>query len=240
MSSGAGELIWSAWVALPPAPRVRIGETDRPQARRDSTARRECEVRSEDSALIERCLANDQRAFRELIRRYERAVYSLARRMVDDEEDARDIAQEAFIRAFRSLESFERSRPFSSWIFKITSNLCIDHYRRRRLATVSLDAPVDDDPSRHLEIADQRPRPDEETARSEEERRMERLVRSLPPTYRVVILLRHQSDLSYEEIAAALDVPLGTVKARLHRAHHLLRRKLEARGERATRGRIGT
>ena len=240
MGSGAGELIWSAWNARPPAFRVRIGEADRLlPARREEPARRVWEVRSDDSVLIERCLANDQRAFRELIRRYERAVFSLARRMVDDEEEARDIAQEAFIRAFRSLESFERSRPFSSWIFKITSNLCIDHYRRRRIATVSLDAPVDDDPSRHLEVADERPRPDEETARSEEERSMERLVRSLPPAYRVVILLRHRNDLSYEEIASVLDVPLGTVKARLHRAHHLLRRKLEARADSAPRGRTG-
>lgn len=185
---------------------------------------------ADDSALIERCLLNDQRAFRELIKRYERAVYSLARRMVDDEEDARDIAQEAFIRAFRSLESFERTRPFASWIFKITSNLCIDHYRRRRLAAVSLDAEGEDRGPR-IEIADTRPRPDDDAVHSDEERRLQRLVRSLPTAYRVVILLRHQSDLSYDEIAHALGVPLGTVKARLHRAHHILRRKIEARGE---------
>ena len=158
--------------------------------------------------------------------------------MVDDEEEARDIAQEAFIRAFRSLESFEQTRPFSSWIFKITSNLCIDHYRRRRLATVSLDAPADEDRGPAIEVADARPRPDEQTSRSEEERRLEALVRSLPAPYRVVVLLRHQNDLSYEEIASTLGVPLGTVKARLHRAHHLLRRKLEARAETERSGRM--
>ena len=238
MRSGTGELTWGAWEPRPWLPRARAGEPDRARTTSAMRAERGYEVSSEDSALIERCLANDQRAFRELIRRYQRAVYSVARRMVDDEEEARDIAQEAFIRAFRSLESFERTRPFSSWIFKITSNLCIDYYRRRRLPTISLDAPVDEDQGPKFEVSDDRPRPDENVARSEDEKRLETLVRSLPATYRVVVLLRHQSDLSYEEIASALGVPLGTVKARLHRAHHLLRRKLEARAESESRGRI--
>jgi RNA polymerase sigma factor (sigma-70 family) len=234
MGSGAGELTWGRGESRPWTPRVSVGEPSRIRARKGAAAGWECDVRTDDSSLIERCLANDQRAFRDLIRRYERAVYSLARRMVDDEEEARDIAQEAFIRAFRSLESFERTRPFSSWIFKITSNLCIDYYRRRRPATLSLDAP-DEDGRPRFELADERPRPDEDAARSEDERRLEALVRSLPATYRIVVLLRHQSGLAYEEISSALGVPLGTVKARLHRAHHLLRRKLEARAESADR-----
>lgn len=238
MRSGAGESTWGAWGVRLSIPRAQTGETDRARPRLEAPVGPESEVRTEDSALIERCLTNDQRAYRELIRRYERAVYSLARRMVDDEEEARDIAQEAFIRAFRSLESFERTRPFSSWIFKITSNLCIDYYRRRRLATISLDAPADEKQGPKLEVSDHRPRPDDDLARSEEERRLDALMRSLPATYRVVVLLRHQSDLSYEEIASALGVPLGTVKARLHRAHHLLRRKLEARAESERQGRV--
>ncbi len=147
--------------------------------------------------------------------------------MVGNREDARDLAQEVFVRAFRSLHCYDDSRPFSSWIFKITSNLCIDYYRKKRLSTVSIhDTFEDDDRRPRFELVDEQPLPDEAFAGKSRGQHLETLLRSLPTRYRVVVLLRHKADLSYEEIAEELGIPLGTVKARLHRAHRLLRTKL--------------
>lgn len=182
---------------------------------------------SDDAAIVKRCLDGDQRAFQELLKRYRRSVYSLTYRMVGHREEARDLAQEVFIRAFRSLHRYDASRPFSSWIFKIASNLCIDYYRKKRLSTVSIQDTFDGEEERpRVELVDTGPTPDEIFQSRRERDRLEVLLRSLPPRYRVVVLLRHKEDMSYEEIADELDVPIGTVKARLHRAHRLLRTKL--------------
>jgi len=191
-------------------------------------------VPEDDAATVGRCLEGDQQAYQELVRRYRRAVYSIAYRMVGNREDARDLAQEVFIRAFRSLHCYDSSRPFSSWIFKITSNLCIDYYRKKKLATVSIHDTYEGEDSRpRIELIDGRPLPDEVFAGKFRGQQLDVLLRSLPPRYRVVILLRHKADLSYEEISEELGIPLGTVKARLHRAHRLLRTKLseETEGE---------
>lgn len=181
----------------------------------------------EDAPLVRRALAGDEMAYRDLLARYRNRVYGLALRMVQNADDAADIAQEAFVKAFQSLATFDLTKSFGAWIAKIAANLCIDHYRRRRLALVSLDAPIDTDRGeRTREFADGRPAPDELLGAGESERRMDALVESLPPRYRMVVVLRYKEDLSYEEIASILDIPLGTVKARLHRAHRLLKRKL--------------
>jgi RNA polymerase sigma-70 factor (ECF subfamily) len=148
--------------------------------------------------------------------------------MVQRPEDAADIVQEAFVRAFQALGSFDPNRSFGAWIARIAANLCIDHYRRRRLHLVSLDAPLDQEPGeRSRDLPDAAPLPDELVSRAESASRMDSLVQGLPPRYRIVILLRYKEDLAYEEIAEVLRLPLGTVKARLHRAHHLLKRRLE-------------
>jgi RNA polymerase sigma-70 factor (ECF subfamily) len=181
----------------------------------------------EDAPLVRRALAGDEMAYRDLLARYRNRVYGLALRMVQNADDAADIAQEAFVKAFQSLATFDLTKSFGAWIAKIAANLCIDHYRRRRLALVSLDAPIDTDRGeRTRELADGRPAPDELLGAGESERRMDALVESLPPRYRMAVVLRYKEDLAYEEIASILDIPLGTVKARLHRAHRLLKRKL--------------
>jgi RNA polymerase sigma-70 factor (ECF subfamily) len=187
-------------------------------------------VDSEDVLLVRRCLKKDERAHRELLSKYKRAVYNLAWRMVGEEEDAKDVTQEAFIRAFKSLSTYDTSRPFRTWLFRITTNLCIDYLRRRRAGVQSLDAmrPADEDGWRTADLEDPSPGPDVQHDMAEQRRMLDRLVEALPPRYKVVILLRHGRDLSYNEIAEVLRVPVGTVKARIHRAHNLLRLSLEA------------
>ena len=183
---------------------------------------------SEEAELIRRCLAGDELACRDLVRRYQKPVYSILWRMLRRAEDVEDVTQETFIRMFRALDRYDVERPFSSWLFTIASRLAIDHIRRRRVPTVSLSAV---EPGSHeewtREVADPSPGPDDVTSHREEEVRTQALIDSLPPHYRIVVLLRHQQDLSYEEIAEALQMPLGTVKARIHRARALLQKRLE-------------
>ena len=152
----------------------------------------------------------------------------MALRMLRREEDAEDVAQEAFIRVFRALDRYDPARPFAAWLFTIAARLSIDVLRRRRQNPLSLfqrDAETQEE--RTIEVVDPGLGPDELTSRGEEERAAQELIDSLPPHYRIVVMLRHQQDLSYEEIAEALRLPLGTVKARIHRARALLKQRLE-------------
>jgi len=154
----------------------------------------------------------------------------MALRMVRREDDAEDVAQETFIRVFRALYRYDPARPFAAWLFTIAARLCIDAIRRRKLSPVSLfqrDAETLEE--RTIEVVDPGPGPEELTSWEEEERRAQTLIDSLPPHYRIVVMMRHQQDLSYEEIADALRLPLGTVKARIHRARALLKSRLEGR-----------
>lgn len=178
--------------------------------------------------LLRRCLAGDEAAYRELVRRYQRPVYSVAIRMVRSAEDAEDLTQETFVRVFKALDRYDPARPFQAWLFTITSRLCIDHIRRRRMKTVPLFRSEAGTEEEHaVELEDPGLLPDELAVRSEEEHGVRDLIDSLPPHYRIVVLLRHQQDLSYEEIAEMLHLPLGTVKARIHRARALLKQRLE-------------
>jgi len=158
---------------------------------------------------------------------YQRPVFSLAIRMLRGEQDAEDVTQETFVRVFRSLDRYDPDRPFTAWIFTIAARLCIDQLRRRRLRPVPLvQRDADSGEERVLDVVDPGPGPEQLASFEEEERRTRDLIDSLPPHYRIVIMLRHLQDLSYEEIAEALQLPLGTVKARIHRARALLKQRL--------------
>jgi RNA polymerase sigma-70 factor (ECF subfamily) len=150
--------------------------------------------------------------------------------MVSNEEDARDLAQEVFIRAFNALSSFDTKRSFLNWVLKIASNLCIDFYRRSKLKTVSLDQELEEGDGRRLQLSDERAGPEESAQSDETLRALDKAIRKLPPKYKMVILLRHKNELSYEEISETLDLPTGTVKARIHRGHRALREILEQDG----------
>lgn len=182
----------------------------------------------DDGALVGRCLRGDERAYRELITRYRRQVYTVALRMMRSAEDAEDVTQETFIRMFRALERYDTARPFGAWIQTIATRLCIDQLRRRRLNPISIfqrDAQSEDEYV--IEIEDPGPGPEVLTQHGEESKRADALIDSLPEHYRIVVMLRHVQDLSYEEIAEALHLPIGTVKARIHRAREILKRRIE-------------
>ena len=170
-------------------------------------------------------------AYRELVRRYERPVFSLVYRMVRDRELAEDLSQETFVKALNAIESYRPEFKFSSWIFKIANNAAIDHLRRRELDTLSLDgSPHAETPeaieATALQIGDR-----QETALEEVEARelggeIEMAISRLRPEYRSCILLRHVEGRAYEEIAEILGLPLGTVKTYIHRARNELRLSL--------------
>jgi len=179
-----------------------------------------------DDDLIASCLAGDWAAFDVLVARYQRIVYQLSYRMVGHVEDAKDIVQEAFLRAYRSLDNFRRGVPFSSWILKITSNLCIDHLRQRHRRPLSLEAGME----QGLELPDTQPSPEESYLLEERHRAVQQAMMELPERYRLPLILRHFHGLSVEEVARTLGQPVGTVKSNLFRAREQLKRSLAAQG----------
>jgi RNA polymerase sigma-70 factor (ECF subfamily) len=184
-----------------------------------------------DQEVVALARAGKDVAYRELLHRYERPVFSLVYRMVRDRETAEDLAQETFVKVLNALDSYRPEYRFSSWIFKIANNAAIDHLRRRELDTLSLDgAPGAVTPSEveatALQAADHSPSPLAELESRELGSAIEQAVARLRPDYRACILLRHVEGRAYEEIAETLDLPLGTVKTYIHRARLELREHL--------------
>lgn len=186
--------------------------------------------RHQDLRTIRRCKRGEEAAFAEILERYRGPIYNLCYRMSRSPEDARDLAQEVFIKVFRLLDRYDEEFAFSSWLFRIATNHCIDHLRRNRLRFLPLEQ--QSGPSGEefeLQLPDSGPQPDRVLERKEAMDRLEEVISSLPPHYRIITLLRHDQQLSYEEIATILDLPLGTVKARIHRARNLILQALRDR-----------
>ncbi len=185
-----------------------------------------------DADVVKHAQRGREPAFRELVRRYERPVFSLVYRMVRDRELAEDLSQDAFVKVLNHIDRYSPEFKFSSWLFKIANNVAIDHLRRRKLDTISLDgSPFATSPTEAQSSAlnlpiDQESALDELVAR-ELGSEIEDAIGTLRPEYRACIMLRHVEGRSYEEIAATLDLPLGTVKTYIHRARHELRQILE-------------
>ena len=177
----------------------------------------------DDRKLAAQAAKGRDAAFRELLCRYERPVFSLIFRMVRDRALAEDLAQETFIRAFRAISSYNPRYKFSSWIFKIANNHTIDHLRKRRLDTVSIDGSPhavtgEEEAQTRLVVESTGEAPDRYVEQRELGSQIEQAIGELRPEYRTVVLLRHIEGHSYEEIADIMDLPLGTVKTYLHRA----------------------
>ncbi len=185
------------------------------------------ESREEDAALIKRALKGDEKAFRRLRMKYYDAIYNAIYRMIHDKEEVSDLTQEAFIKAFTSLASFNEEYAFSTWLFKIATNNCIDYIRRKKLQTFSIDKPIESKDSDYtFEIPDSTYEADTELIANQRKKFLDDAIASLPPRYRQVIVLRHVEEKEYQEIAKLLKLPLGTVKAHIFRARELLYKKL--------------
>jgi RNA polymerase sigma-70 factor (ECF subfamily) len=179
-------------------------------------------------------LARDGReaAYRELVRRYERPVFSLIYRMVRDRETSEDLAQETFIKVLNAIGTYRPEFKFSSWVFKIANNTAIDHLRRKELDTLSLEGSphattAEGVEATALQVGSGDESPLETVEAIELGGEIERAIAQLRPEYRNCILLRHVEGRAYEEIAEMLDLPLGTVKTYIHRARHELRLALQ-------------
>ena len=179
-----------------------------------------------DWDLVRRTRAGDRDAFRELVERYQRKIAALALGMLRSREDALDIVQETFTKAYESLDRFKGDSGFYTWVYRIAYNLCVDHQRRTsKQPSVPLEG---EGAGESLPILADGPRPDEPFDRvrdAEVARRLHDAIRELTPDHRAVILLRELEGLSYEEISQVLECPKGTVMSRLHYA----RRQLQAR-----------
>ena len=183
-----------------------------------------------DATLVEQALAGSQDAYRALVERHSRAVLTLVARMVRDQGVAEELAQDAFVKAFGALRSFDPSYKFSNWILRIAHNVAIDHLRKARPPIVSID---DDASGREMAdvLADRRePSAFDRALRRDFRDDLDAALATLRPEFRRLIVLRYLEDMSYEDIAEVVGLPLGTVKSHLHRARAALGRLLAESG----------
>lgn len=186
-----------------------------------------------DAQLAASALAGSQEAFRELVVRFERPVFSLIVRMVQDPATAEDLAQEAFVKAYRSLRTYDASRKLSSWLFKIAHNTAIDHLRRHAPETVPLEAPREEEGRGGLAAVLSDSSVEDPAAAAERRdmaRSLERAISRLRPEYREAVVLFYIEGASYQEICEVTGLPLGTVKTNLHRARKELAQEMAALG----------
>ncbi len=177
-----------------------------------------------DFKLIDRAINGDEKAYAELMRRYKKPVYHTLLKMVRNSDDADDLTIEAFAKAFKNLPKFKKEYTFSTWLFRIATNNCIDFIRRKKLETTSISTGYSDengDPI-DIDIRDENLNPQESAINVQKIEIVRTMVTLLPDKYQQLVQLRYFDELSYEEIAQQLNAPLGTVKAQLHRARELL------------------
>ncbi len=186
------------------------------------------ERNKKDFELVRKAKSGDGRAYDILMEQYHDAVFNIVYRMVRNKQEAEDLTQETFIKAYNSINSFNEEYAFSTWLFKIATNHCIDFFRKRKLKTYSMDEPVQykEDEIKH-EYASDDPTMEHRMIDSEKSRLIREAINKLPEKYRMAIILRHHEEKSYDEIAQILNLPLGTVKARIFRAREMLKKHLK-------------
>ena len=175
-----------------------------------------------DCKLVEMAEAGDQKAYAELMNRYRDAIYYMLLKMVNNSVDAEDLTIEAFGKAFKNIKQYTPSFAFSTWLFKIATNNCIDFIRKKRGNTFSVDQVDDPSDSSSMVIQSGTLDPEENLIKKQKEVLLRNIVNQLKPRYRNLIELRYFKEYSYEEIAKEMNLPLGTVKAQLFRARELL------------------
>ncbi len=185
----------------------------------------------DEAALVAEAIEGSELAFRTLVERYQRPVFSLVLRMVRDRGIAEDVTQEVFVKAWMALSRYDPRRRFASWLFKIASNSAIDQLRRKKLPTMPIETSDPDQSSILDRIEDERSEsPDTLVKRRELSSALEAAVAALRPEYRLVVLLRFREELPYRDIAEATGMPLGTVKTNLRRARREIEERLRKDG----------
>jgi len=177
-----------------------------------------------DTELVRKAQADDDRAFGELVSRYESKVFSLALKMLRNPEDAEDVLQDTFLRAYRGIKSFQGTSTFSTWIYRITANSALMRLRKKQLPTVSIEDQEENETP--VSVVDWTPGPVEQLLNSELRKVMEEAIEGLPPEFRQVFILRDVEELSNADVAEILDLSVAAVKSRLHRARLKVRNRL--------------
>jgi len=177
--------------------------------------------------IVKRAQKGDRLAFGELVELYKDKLYNLGYRMMGNPQEAEDVAQEAFLRAFKNLSKYDPKHKFSTWIYRIATNLCIDRMRKKK-ADYSLDAEIDgiEGGDMYTRLASSERTPEEEVVRAETHGEVQRAIEALPDNYRAAVILKYMHDMSLQEIADILEVPVSTVKTRIHRGREALRNLL--------------
>jgi RNA polymerase sigma-70 factor (ECF subfamily) len=175
-----------------------------------------------DFLLVQAARDGDQMAFAELLGRYRDAIYFMLLKMVNNPSDAEDLTIEAFGKAFKNIGQYTPNFAFSTWLFKIATNNCIDFIRKKRAATISLDQGPEEHETATVTIQSDTPDPEENLINNQKIKLLREVVSKLKPRYRTLVELRYFKEYSYEEISEELELPIGTVKAQLFRARELL------------------
>lgn len=180
-----------------------------------------------EGALARRAAAGDEAAFEDLVAKYSRPILDYCRRLVGNVAVAEDLAQETFVKFYLGLPTFDPSKAVSPFLYRIAHNHCLDWLRKKKVPTVPLVWKDEEGEGfREADVPDLTLAPDELVERAEVREAVDEALASLPPTYRGALIMRHREGMSYEEIAEVLELPLGTVKARIHRGREKLQQKL--------------
>ena len=175
-----------------------------------------------DYNLVKHAAAGDEKAYAELLERYKDAIYYMLLKMVNNKSDAEDLTIEAFGKAFKNINQYTPNYAFSTWLFKIATNNCIDFIRKKKANVISLDQTSEDHDSTGTPLQSNSPDPEEDMIKSQRVALTRSIVEKLKPRYKTLVELRYFKEYSYEEIANELSLPIGTVKAQLFRARELL------------------
>lgn len=181
----------------------------------------------QDYELVVTALNGDENAFARLLNRYKDTIYFMLLKMVNNRSDAEDLTLEAFGKAFKSLHQYSPTYAFSTWLFKIASNNCIDFLRKKKGIHVSIENNEQNENGDQLKLKAKEPNPEERLIRQQKAILLRKVVRKLKPRYQMLVELRYFREFSYDEIAKELDLPLGTVKAQLFRAREMLFKMIE-------------
>jgi len=183
-----------------------------------------------EKMLIEKSQNGDIESFEKLIEEYQVLAYNIALKMASNKEDAKDMAQEALLKVYKSIKNFRFDSSFSTWLYRIVYNTCIDFIRKNsKIKTLSMDKPIEtEEGSYKKEIMDNKELPDEAIEKKELKEAVQKAIKMLPDKYRIMVVLRDIHDFSYEEISEITELPLGTVKSRISRARSNLKEILSA------------